>query len=93
MYRIKKSTARTAQSSVIATHTPNTPHPSHFPRTKLKKIRKIHIEMIAVTIVYFTSLEALRVLGRVKETGQIVTQHSVWYSKIFLVMAAVSGDR
>ena len=32
-------------------------------------------------------------IGQSKETGQIVTQHSVWYSKIFLVMAAVSGDR
>ena len=93
MYRLTNRIPLNTQSNVIATQTPKTPSPIHFPRTTLQKILNIHIVADATTIQYLTSFAALNVFGIVNAGGQIVTQHKVWYNKIFLVIAAVSGDK
>ena len=75
MYRLTNRIPLNTQSNVIATQTPKTPSPIHFPRTTLQKILNIHIVADATTIQYLTSFAALNVFGTVNAGGQIVTQH------------------
>ena len=75
MYRLTNRIPLNTQSNVIATQTPKTPSPIHFPRTTLQKILNIHIVADATTIQYLTSFAALNVFGIVNAGGQIVTQH------------------
>ena len=75
MYRLTNRIPLNTQSNVIATQTPKTPSPIHFPRTTLQKILNIHIVADATIIQYLTSFAALNVFGIVNAGGQIVTQH------------------
>ena len=63
---------------VIATHTPNTPMWKYMPSTALNPIRNTHMERIDIPMVNFTSAAALRVFGREKDRGQIVTTQAEW---------------
>ena len=63
MYRLTNRIPLNTQSNVIATQTPKTPSPIHFPRTTLQKILNIHIVADATTIQYLTSFAALNVFG------------------------------
>ena len=78
MYLVTKHIDRNSQSIVMATQTPNTPISKYTPSTTLNPIRNIHIERMDIPIVNFTSAAALRVFGREKDRGQIVTTQAEW---------------
>ncbi len=72
-----KNTPRTAQSIVIAIHTPMAPSPSHLAITKLAPTLNIHIENAETSIGNITSFAARRAFGTAKENAQYVHTHTV----------------
>ena len=74
-YRMAKQIPLNSQSTPIATQIPNTPISRYTPNTTLHPIRNTHMETAERINVNFTSAAALRVLGRKKDGGQMVTTH------------------
>lgn len=83
----------TNQSRIIADQTPKTPKLKYLERIIPKPILTIHMELTPTVIVKRTSLDALRVFGRVNDNGQIKHEDTPWIVKILVANAPVSGDK
>ena len=77
LYLGVKKIPRTAQSIVMAIHTPNAPRPKNRAITKLAPTLNTHIENADTSIGYITSFAARRAFGSANENDQNVHAHMV----------------
>ena len=78
---------------IMATQTPNIPKLIYLARRIPKPILKVHMDATPTIMVYFTSLDALSVLGRVNDNGHRRQAHIPWKIITCFAMTAVSSDR
>lgn len=93
LYLNTKQIDLTAQSIIIAIHTPTRPIPSVLPISTAHPILNIHIDATPTTIVYVTSLDALRTFGKENEIGHNTIAHPQFIVMISDAMLAVSAER
>ena len=72
LYLTTKHMDLTNQSAIMAIHTLRTPMSNLVPKRKASPILNIHMDATPITMVYVTSLTALRAFGSVKDTGHII---------------------
>ena len=89
---MQKHMERTAQSTIIAIHTPMTPSPRVLPSIIPITILNTHMEPTPTIIVYVTSPDALKTWGSEKDSGHISTAHKQYNIIRWVAILPVYAD-